>query len=72
MDLGAWRLTISHSPKRSPGGDLAATDEVSAFRWATSAEVAELADEAYAVRVLGALSETTAAAVRAHDGVHLV
>src|SRR5262250_2154618 len=34
------------------GGDLATTDEASAFRWATRAEVPELADEAYAVRVL--------------------
>src|SRR6516162_5935786 len=31
------------------GGELATTDEVSAFRWATGAEVGELADEAYAV-----------------------
>jgi 8-oxo-dGTP diphosphatase len=37
------------------GGDLATTDEVSAFRWATAAEVTELADEAYAIRVLDAL-----------------
>ena len=38
------------------GGELASSDEVAAFRWATAAEVAELADEAYAVRVLDALN----------------
>jgi ADP-ribose pyrophosphatase YjhB (NUDIX family) len=54
------------------GGDLASSDEVSAFRWATGAEVAELTDEAYAVRVLDALREAAATAVRAHDGVHLI
>ena len=37
------------------GGDLATTDEVTAFRWAIGADVAELADEAYAIRVLDAL-----------------
>ena len=54
------------------GGDLAATDEVAAFRWATGADVAELADEAYAVRVLDALNGGQPAAVRHHDGVHLI
>ena len=38
------------------GGDLATTDEVAAFRWATGADLAGLADEAYAVRVLDALN----------------
>ena len=54
------------------GGDLATSDEVAAFRWATAAEVAELANEAYAVRVLDALNGDHPAAVRHHDGVHLV
>ncbi len=54
------------------GGDLATTDEVAAFRWATSADVAGLADEAYAVRVLDALNGDRPAAVRDHDGVHLI
>jgi hypothetical protein len=40
-------------------GDLATTDEVCAFRWAAAAEVAELADEAYAV---AALTRSTATA----------
>ena len=54
------------------GGDLATTDEVSAFRCATGTEVTELADEAYAVRVLDALNGDHAAAIRHHDGVHLL
>ena len=54
------------------GGHLAANDEVTAFHWAAAAEVAELADEAYAARVLDALRETADAAVRAHDGVRLM
>jgi 8-oxo-dGTP diphosphatase len=67
------------------GGDLAANDEVSAFRWARRADIAELADEAYAVRVLDALADEAYAdqvlhalngshptAVRHHDGVHLI
>jgi 8-oxo-dGTP diphosphatase len=54
------------------GGDLATTDEVAAFRWATRADIAELADEAYAVRVLDALNGGQPAAVRHHDGVHLI
>ena len=54
------------------GGDLTATDEVSAFRWASGADVAGLADEAYAIRVLDALNSGQPAAVRHHDGVHLI
>jgi ADP-ribose pyrophosphatase YjhB (NUDIX family) len=53
------------------GGHLTPNDEVTAFHWATAAEVADLADEAYAARILDALRETASAAVRAHDGVHL-
>jgi len=54
------------------GGDLATTDEVAAFRWATGADVAGLAEEAYAIRVLDALNGNQPAAVRHHDGVHLI
>ena len=55
-----------------PGGGLAAHDEATGFRWASGAEVPGLMDEAYAVRVLDALRESAAAAVRPHDGVHLL
>ena len=54
------------------GGGLATNDEASAFRWTTESEVPGLMDEAYAIRVLDALHETAAAAVRPHDGVHLL
>jgi 8-oxo-dGTP diphosphatase len=54
------------------GGDLATTDEASAFRWATEAHIAELADEAYAARILDALHNDQAPAIRQHDGVHLL
>ncbi|MFD8869476.1 NUDIX hydrolase [Streptomyces sp. NPDC059590] len=46
--------------------------ETRALRWATREEVIELADEAYAIRVLDALDSTTPPAVRAHDGVRLI
>lgn len=47
-------------------------DETRALRWATCDEVAELADEAYAIRVLDALDTASPPAVRAHDGVKLI
>lgn len=47
-------------------------DETYALRWATRDEVSELADEAYAIRVLDALDAVSPPAVRAHDGVKLV
>ncbi|OPF70670.1 NUDIX hydrolase [Streptomyces antioxidans] len=46
--------------------------ETRALRWATRDEVAELADEAYAIRVLDALDNTSPPAIRAHDGVRLI
>lgn len=53
-------------------GTPATGDETYALRWATRDEVSELADEAYAVRVLDALDLPSPPAVRAHDGVKLV
>ncbi|MEU1941102.1 NUDIX domain-containing protein [Streptomyces sp. NPDC020125] len=46
--------------------------ETRALRWATREEITELADEAYAIRVLDALDNTSPPAVRAHDGVRLI
>ncbi|MBA6439774.1 NUDIX hydrolase [Streptomyces sp. GMR22] len=46
--------------------------ETRALRWVTRDEVSQLADEAYAVRVLDALDNLSPPAVRAHDGVRLV
>ena len=54
------------------GGDLAINEEVSAFRWATADDITDLADEAYAVRVLHELNGGHPTAVRHHDGVHLI
>jgi 8-oxo-dGTP diphosphatase len=47
-------------------------DETRALRWATREEVSDLADEAYAIRVLDALDAASPPAIRAHDGVKLV
>ena len=54
------------------GGELTTNDEVREFRWATRAEVASLADEAFAVRVLDALEDRSSPAIRQHDGVHII
>lgn len=47
-------------------------EETRELRWVTREEVSELADEAYAVRVLDAMDVCSPPAVRAHDGVKLV
>ncbi|MHA4813681.1 NUDIX hydrolase [Streptomyces aculeolatus] len=54
------------------GGTPTTGDETYALHWATRAEVTELADEAYAIRVLDALDTASPPAVRAHDGVRLL
>lgn len=46
--------------------------ETRELRWVTRDEVAELADEAYAIRVQDALDNASPPAVRAHDGVRLI
>ncbi|PRX99660.1 NUDIX hydrolase [Allonocardiopsis opalescens] len=48
------------------------SDESSAVRWATADQVRELLDEAYAVRVLDAMTDTRPPAIRTHDGQQLV
>jgi 8-oxo-dGTP diphosphatase len=54
------------------GGYLTANDEVTAFHWAGEADIRQLTSEAYAVRLLDALSGGHPAAVRHHDGAHLI
>lgn len=54
------------------GGHLTTNDEVSGFQWATPEEVKAMTDEAFAVRILDALTSPGQPAVRQHDGVHLV
>ncbi|MFJ1582091.1 NUDIX hydrolase [Streptomyces sp. NPDC088197] len=53
-------------------GEPSTGSETSALRWVSRSEVSELADEAYAIRVLDALDAMSPPAVRAHDGVKLV
>jgi 8-oxo-dGTP diphosphatase len=53
-------------------GTLEPTDEASDFIWATRDQVSEMVTEAYAVRVLDALTESLAPFVREHDGVRLL
>jgi 8-oxo-dGTP diphosphatase len=52
-------------------GELALNDEVSGFQWATAPEVKEMADEAFAVRILDALDDQSHPTIRQHDGVHI-
>jgi len=54
------------------GGVWATNEEVTDFRWVTESETPRLMTEAYAVRVLDALHDPGPAAVRPHDGVHLL
>jgi 8-oxo-dGTP diphosphatase len=54
------------------GGSLTTTDETADYRWASQQEIPELAEEAYAIRVMDALSQRTTPTVRQHDGHHLV
>src|SRR5262249_36867004 len=54
------------------GGDLTTPAEASASQWASNDQITDLMDEAYAVRVLDALSDDHPPAVRHHDGVHLL
>jgi hypothetical protein len=62
----------SISERWEPHPAAEANDEAVGFRWATETEVPGLMGEAYAVRVLDALHDTATAAVRPHDGVHLL
>jgi 8-oxo-dGTP diphosphatase len=57
---------------RQTGGTLRTASETAEVRWASRDEIGDLADQAYAVRVLDALDFATPPAVRAHDGVQLV
>jgi 8-oxo-dGTP diphosphatase len=54
------------------GGVLTTSREAAEVRWVTREEVTDLADQAYAIRVLDALDLAAPPAVRAHDGVRLV
>jgi 8-oxo-dGTP diphosphatase len=55
------------------GGQLAPSDEASEVAWLTPDEITARMDEAYAVRLLDALTPSgTQPHLRQHDGVHLL
>jgi 8-oxo-dGTP diphosphatase len=54
------------------GGHLTTNDEVTAFRWASQADVQHLMTEAYAIRILDAVQLSHVVKVRAHDGVQVL
>lgn len=54
------------------GGDLTTGTETTGYRWAEPSEIPALMDEAYAARVLDALTGPAEPAVREHDGISLV
>jgi 8-oxo-dGTP diphosphatase len=54
------------------GGCLVATDETADFRWEDERGVRELANEAYAIRVLDALTSNPRASVREHNGFQVL
>ncbi len=54
------------------GGQLAVTDEATAFRWASGGDIREVASEAYAIRILDALQPPGMPSVRHHDGIRIL
>lgn len=67
LAAGVVALVFRCHPLDTPDPDSA---EAAAVRWADPAEIADLMDPAYAIRVTDAFGDSTVA--RAHDGVHLV
>ncbi|GAA3925852.1 NUDIX domain-containing protein [Actinomadura viridis] len=57
---------------RAEAGSLRESDETSDFRWVTAEQVAELADEAFAIRVQDALATPSTVPIRQHDGLHVL
>ena len=59
-------------PLQITGGHLTPNDEVTAFHWADQADIRQYTSEAYAIRLLDALREGAAPAIRKHDGTELL
>ncbi|MEU9019987.1 NUDIX hydrolase [Actinomadura sp. NPDC048394] len=57
---------------KAEAGSLRESDETSAFRWVTADEVAELADEAFAIRVQDAMAARSTVPIRQHDGIQIL
>jgi len=53
-------------------GELVENPEVTAFRWVTAGDLPHLMDEAYAIRILDALTSAGSPAIRWHDGTNLI
>ena len=67
LTRGVVALVFRCSPLGDPDP---VSDEAAKIRWADLAEISDLMDPAYAVRVVDAFGESTV--TRAHDGVRLV
>ena len=57
---------------RTVSGDLSINSEVTDFHWATLSDLTAMVSDAFAIRVLDALSPGSTPAVRQHDGVQLL
>lgn len=53
-------------------GTLKANPEVTAFQWASKSDVEDMVAEAFAIRIRDAYHCGTPAAIREHDGIHLL
>ena len=67
LNAGVVALVFRCHPLDAPNTDSA---EAVAVRWADPAEITDLMDPAYAVRVTDAFGDSTA--TRAHDGVQVI
>jgi ADP-ribose pyrophosphatase YjhB (NUDIX family) len=54
------------------GGRLNSNDEVADFHWSDEAEIADLATDAYAPRIIDALRAGGSVAIRSHDGTRML
>ena len=69
MDRGIIALVFRC---RITGGVLETNPEVTAFQWASKNDVDDMVAEAFAIRIRDAYHCDTPAAIRDHDGVHLL
>jgi ADP-ribose pyrophosphatase YjhB (NUDIX family) len=69
MNLGVVALVFLARPIN---GTPQPTDEADAVEWWTANQVADTMDEAFSIRILDALRDNPAPAIRSHDGVRLL
>lgn len=70
--VGVVALVFRCTPALTRGDAQPHTAEAAAVRWVEVAEVPNLMDPAYAVRVTDAIAGSPEPATRLHDGVHLL